>query len=243
MTRRACKPILKAALAVACAAASSPLRAADAGKSPAGNDNPAVFIAAYALMAMYVIGGSIWVVVTLRRSATWSLGGALSDNGSPSSSRLIALLGALMTMGVLSGIGCYAIWSLVTTGTLPPLTSAMAFAGGGATLFAPYLANQVKDGMSAVAGSAPASSVNPPSVANGIQTTVTVTGAGFQNPMLVSLVDPAGAAAGTVTGVVVASANVLMASVTANASAAGKSCNLVLTGPAGQTSRVNLNVT
>jgi hypothetical protein len=243
MTRKAWNPVLKAVLAATCAAAWCPLRAADAGKSPAGNDSPVVFVAAYALMAMYVIGGSIWVAVTLRASPTWSLGGALSDNGSPSSSRLIALLGALMTMGVLSGIGCYAIWRLLTDGTLPPLTSAMAFAGGGATLFAPYLANQVKDGMSSLAGAAPALSVNPPSVPNGTQTSVTVTGAGFQNPMVVSLVDPAGAAAGTVTGVLVASANVLIASVTANPSAAGKSCNLVLTGPAGQTFRVNLNVT
>jgi len=77
----------------------------------------------------------------------------------PSSSRLIALLGMIVIMGIFLGIGDVIIWSLGTSGKLPDLEKAKDFLYAGAALFAPYLISQAREAIKAF-GSQPPSSTS-----------------------------------------------------------------------------------
>lgn len=112
-----------------------------------------------------------WIMRVLRRASKWSFAEALSENGLASCSRLIAFLGFIVIVDVLFGFGLFAVWSLFTKGSLPSMTGALAFASGGATLFTPYFANQIKTGLATVVTAPPPpqiTSTNPPSVNNGV---------------------------------------------------------------------------
>ena len=184
------------------------------------------------LMAVYLIGGGIWTARVLHSSGTWSLSGALSDNGLPSSSRLIAFLGSQVTLAVLLGTGCYVIWSLFSENKMPSLTPVLAFASGGMTLFAPYVANQIGSALGAAAAPSIATAT-PNTIPEATAQTVALTGTGFQTGMLASFIDPNGAVAGTAAPIMV-NATQANITVTANAGTKGQLCNLVLAGPGGR---------
>ncbi len=90
----------------------------------------------------------------------WSLGDALSEESGyqqkeiqkkddvkmvASSSRLIALLGLLGILTIVLGVGYSIIWNLFVCGNVPDLAGVRSFLLGAATLFAPYLANQLRE--------------------------------------------------------------------------------------------------
>lgn len=81
----------------------------------------------------------------------------------PSSSRLIALLGMIVIMGIFLGMGDVIIWSLATSGKLPDLEKAKDFLYAGAALFAPYLISQTREALKAFGSQpqAPAPTPNP----------------------------------------------------------------------------------
>lgn len=63
----------------------------------------------------------------------------------PSSSRLIAFVGMLAIVSVFLGLADWVIWRCFTgDGPLPELHQLLYFLAGGATLFAPYAANQFR---------------------------------------------------------------------------------------------------
>src|SRR5262245_1367729 len=182
----------------------------------------------FALMALYLVGGGAWTINILRSSKAWSLPAALSENGLPSTSRLIAFLGSQITLAVLAGAGCYAIWSLFTKNTLPPLSPLLAFAAAGMTLFTPYLANPLRAGLGDTLTGGPVPPVGvlaglglpapqplglpvpgagtllsialltPLSIPAATPQTVNISGTGFQPGMTAVLVTPAGTPDGTV---------------------------------------------
>lgn len=94
---------------------------------------------------------------------TWTLADALSEE-SPhqpavisqksdvillaSSSRLIALAGLMGILTVVLGLGYFIVWSLFMTGSCPDLKNLSSFLLASASLFAPYLANQLREAIS-----------------------------------------------------------------------------------------------
>lgn len=130
----------------------------------------------YAVMALVnvvAIGGILLVGVRLVASGNWSVADAVSEeadepvdagtdqsgNKKPakkmvaSSSRLIALLGMIATLGMFVGVGNYVIWRLFKTGTMPEeMTSVMAFLFGGSSLFVPYALNQFRSAFESFGG-------------------------------------------------------------------------------------------
>jgi hypothetical protein len=109
----------------------------------------------------------IAVFGSLRRSPNWSLADALSEEAAnqastvppvkpvmvASSSRLIALIGLLAILVLYLGFGYCALWMCFVKGKIDIDTkSLLSFLFGGATLFAPYLANQLRDAFSTFAG-------------------------------------------------------------------------------------------
>src|SRR5260221_7692914 len=126
-----------------------------------GSSWPAIGILALMLGLMVVM-----FVVSIRNLGQWKLSEALSDTtdskttetklgaSTPtitesqqpisSSSRLIAFFGMQMILVVYFGFSISIIWRYVNFGTLPNLTDITYFLAGGATLFAPYIANQAQ---------------------------------------------------------------------------------------------------
>ena len=170
------------------------------------------------LVAVLVVIALALVVATIRG---WSLGDAVSEESSvqptvinskkdvvmvASSSRLIALLGLLGILTIVLGVGYAVIWRLFVYGDTPDLTEVRNYLFGSACLFAPYLANQLReifdtsggaakpdsgdagDGAgTSVTGIAPA----PPN-ANAAPQAISLTGSGFQSGLSVTLTGPTG---------------------------------------------------
>lgn len=148
----------------------------------------------------------------------WSLGDALSEESAyqpkeikqksdvilfASTSRLIALIGLMGILAVVVGMGYSIMWNLFVYGTVPDLSQVRSFLLGSATLFAPYLANQISSAFTpsakvaaggdaagvAITGIAPAE----PGVDPAAQT-LHLIGTGFQPGLSLTITDPAGAA-------------------------------------------------
>lgn len=118
------------------------------------------------------------VIGTLRKSPAWSLADALSEEaaGQPdplpagqkpvmvaSSSRLIALSGLLVILSLYLGFGYAALWDhFFDQGHSFDIKSILGFLFGGATLFAPYLANQLTTAFGAFTGSVQQASTPSP---------------------------------------------------------------------------------
>lgn len=186
-------------------------------------DSPAV--AAYGDVFRVVTGtlvilGLVLIIALQRASAKgkWSLGTALSEeaavqpqqiNGPAdvilvgSTSRLIALAGLLGILVIVLGIGYSIIWNLFVTGKSPDLSYVKSFLFGAASLFAPYLANQVRAAFdqSPAPQPVPESSQSAPAMtisgvipgslrsAAGAQP-LTLTGSGFVSGLVATLIDP-----------------------------------------------------
>lgn len=104
----------------------------------------------------------------------WSLGDALSEESSyqpkeiktkadiimvASTSRVIALMGLVGILSTVLAIGYSIVWSLFVFKEVPDLSSVRSFLYGSACLFAPYLANQLRN---MFAPGTPAEPATPP---------------------------------------------------------------------------------
>jgi hypothetical protein len=124
-----------------------------------------------------------------------------------SASRLIGLVGLLAIVTIVLAIGYGVVWSLFVYATVPDLSHVQSFLLAAATLFVPYVANQMarlvsalrqhqepsggtatqRADAAAVTGTAPA-----PLTVSASQQTISLTGAAFQRGLSVTLTDPKG---------------------------------------------------
>ena len=110
----------------------------------------------------------IVMFIGLLRNKDWSLADAVSEEAGnqpatlpvgqkpimvASSSRLVALLGLLAILSMFIGVGYYLLWALFCTGTVPQLWEIVRFFYAGAAMFAPYLANQIREAFESFAPS------------------------------------------------------------------------------------------
>jgi hypothetical protein len=126
-----------------------------------------VFWAAFVIMTFLLLMLFLIVAMGLVRSTDWHLGDAASEEAGnqpstlpvgtkplmvASASRLIALLGLLVIMVIFLGFGYYLLYaafaSKLETTNVKPI---VYFLFSGATMFAPYLANQLQSAFSAFA--------------------------------------------------------------------------------------------
>lgn len=106
-----------------------------------------VYIALTALMTvlyLMLLAGSIF---SMRKDTTWSLALALSENGSPSTSRLIAFLGMQAMLVMYIGGGQLTVWRLFNGQEPPDLTNYFLV---GLSLFAPYAVSQFRQGVQSI---------------------------------------------------------------------------------------------
>ncbi len=201
--------------------ASDPKEFAVANSTPLSYASPGLYaFLLSALVATGLIVGLLWFVLVdlgaAQNTGKWSFGDALSEESVyqpkeitkksdvitfASTSRLIALLGLIGILGVVVGVGYSIMWNLYIYGTVPDLREVRSFLLGAATLFAPYLANQISGifapggkkqsdagpAVPTVAGIAPAS----PSIAPAAQS-LHVIGTGFMSGASLTFTDPAG---------------------------------------------------
>ncbi len=169
-------------------------------------------------IALLVIGGAILLgLIVAWANGSWSLGTALSEEAAVqpkevssladvimvgSTSRLIALVGLLGILTIVLGVGYSVVWNLFVAGKSPDLAYVKSFLFGAASLFAPYLANQVRAAFDQSPAPTPApqdaselsiTGVIPgsPQSDSGTQQ-LTLTGRGFATGLTAMLADPEG---------------------------------------------------
>jgi hypothetical protein len=129
-----------------------------------GVSKETVFWATFVIMTAILAVLFLFIAVGLLRSRDWYLGDAVSEEvgNQPdplpagikpimvaSSSRLIALLGLLNILGVFLGFGYYFLYSAFAgTVSVTDMRSVIYYIFSGAVMFAPYLANQLRDAFS-----------------------------------------------------------------------------------------------
>jgi len=134
---------------------------APGASSSFGVSKEAVFWATFWIMTAILAFAFLFVALGLLRSRDWQLGDAISEEAGnqpdplpagtkpimvASSSRLIALLGLLNILGVFLGFGYYFLYSAFAgTVHLEDMKSVIYYLFSGAVMFAPYLANQLRD--------------------------------------------------------------------------------------------------
>ena len=157
-----------------------------------GVSKESAFWAIFCIMTVILVFAFLFVALGLLRSRDWQLGDALSEEAGnqpdplpvgtkpimvASSSRLIALLGLLNILGVFLGFGYYFLYSAfsgVDSATLlNNMKSVIYYLFSGAVMFAPYLANQLRDAFSSFGAapksvSAPAPAQSTPMLVRGI---------------------------------------------------------------------------
>jgi hypothetical protein len=116
---------------------------------------------------LLLVVGALFVNRGLRGNTVtgqpWSLADAVSEESTitenaqnktvmaASTSRLIALFGMLVILSLYLGVGIVALWDLASSGKTPSgLNVALKFMLGGASLFAPYLVNQVRAAVASI---------------------------------------------------------------------------------------------
>jgi len=145
-------------------------QAAPGTSSSFGVRKESVFWATFLIVAVILVFAFAFVAVGLLRSRDWQLGDALSEEAGnqpdplpagvkpimvASSSRLLALLGLLSILGVFLGFGYYFLYSAFAgTVKLDEMKSVIYYLFSGAVMFAPYLANQLREGLTSF-GKAP----------------------------------------------------------------------------------------
>ena len=110
---------------------------------------PFVYIAMVGLLAAVLLTVLISV---MRTGSEWTLAGALTEEGKPSTSRLIAFLGFSVIIAIYYGIGLSLVYRLLTGQAIGDVTGLGTFLAGAAAVFAPYIANQVKAAVQAARG-------------------------------------------------------------------------------------------
>ena len=115
-----------------------------------------IIVALITILLAFVL---LALISGLRQSAAWSMGDALSEEAGnqpnplpagqkpimvASSSRLIAFLGLSVILSLYLGFGYMILWDHFFNPSKPIDTKTLlTFLFGGATMFAPYVANQV----------------------------------------------------------------------------------------------------
>ena len=79
------------------------------------------------------------------RSNLRRLADVIRSSCSPSSSRIIAVFGLTGILALVVGVGYSIVWDLVVCGESPDLSGIKTFLIGMAAIFAPYVANQVRE--------------------------------------------------------------------------------------------------
>jgi hypothetical protein len=112
------------------------------------------------ILAALLVALFVGLIFAACSKTKWSLGDALSEESSSqpkeitgrdqvvmvaSSSRIIAVFGLSGILVLVVGIGYSIVWNLVVCGTSPNLSPIKAFLVGMAAVFAPYLANQLRE--------------------------------------------------------------------------------------------------
>ncbi len=158
-------------------AVSVPSWAQAAGTAPAfGVSKESVFWIAFWVMTLLLVVLFAGVTLGLLRSAEWKLGDAISEEAGDqpdplppgqkpimvaSSSRLIALLGLLAILSVFIGFGYYFLYTAFAGNTSAAdmkesMKAVLYYLVSGAVLFAPYLANQLRETFTSLTAPQPA---------------------------------------------------------------------------------------
>jgi hypothetical protein len=129
------------------------------------------WFSAVAMSTFFVVSIGATMLL-LKRSPSWSIGEALSEQANPqaapaagqkpilvaSSSRTIALFGMIVLMGAVVGLSYFVLWALFYGQPLDELAKLGPLFYGAAALFAPYAVNQIR---SAVVGLGAAAQAQP----------------------------------------------------------------------------------
>jgi len=142
----------------------------------------------YGFWITYSAMGVLLIVLSLailRGLKNWSLSEALSEDGKASISRLLALLGFAVIISIYLGTGCGVIFRILDGGTVTDLGSLGTFLAGGAALFTPYIANQIKGAVTGVvngplptsgAQAITATAFSPKNIKSGSPRTISISG-------------------------------------------------------------------
>lgn len=156
------------------------------GQKKDDSANPAPW---WGFWVTYTAMGTLLIILSLailRGLKGWSLSEALSEDGKASISRLLALLGFSVIISIYLGTGCGVIFRILGGGAVTDLGSLGTFLAGGAALFTPYIANQIKGAVNGVVngpsspGTTAASMVtafSPKGIQSGNPQKISVTGA------------------------------------------------------------------
>src|SRR5450432_2624690 len=128
----------------------------------------AIFWFSTVAMSAFFVAAIGATMLLLKRSPSWSIGDALSEEaasqGPPapgqkpiliaSSSRTIALFGLIVLMGAILGLSYFILWALFYGQSIAELTELGPLFYGAAALFAPYAVNQIRSAVVGLGGSA-----------------------------------------------------------------------------------------
>jgi hypothetical protein len=151
-----------------------------ASTSGFGVSRESVFWATFCIMTSVMVFAFLFLVMGLLRSSSWQLGDAISEEAGnqpdplpagvkpvlvASSSRLIALLGLFTILGTFLGFGYYFLYSAFAGSVrLEDMRSVIYYLFSGAVMFAPYLANQLREAFTSF-GAAPQAGTQTPPIA------------------------------------------------------------------------------
>jgi hypothetical protein len=172
---------------------------AQPGATPSSNfgvSKETVFWVTFIIMTAILAFAFLFIALGLLRSKDWYLGDAISEEAGnqpdplpagikpvmvASSSRLIALLGLLNILGVFLGFGYYFLYSAFAgTVSLSDMKSVIYYLFSGAVMFAPYLANQLREALSSFSAAPQIQPVQPVSkVAEPVAVAAPVIGGGI----------------------------------------------------------------
>jgi hypothetical protein len=165
------------------------------GGKTGGDSKPAassLVAPTYGFWVTYSAMGVMLILLTfviLRGLKNWSLSEALSEDGKASISRLLALLGFSVIISIYLGTGCGVIFRILDGGAVTDLGSLGTFLVGGAAIFTPYIANQIKGAVTGVASAqnsssgavaATATAFSPKVVQGGTAQKISVSGSNLQ---------------------------------------------------------------
>lgn len=156
---------------------------ATASFAPAANYNTTIMqtgLIAVVISLLFLITGVISAIFLILRQndGTWKLTDALSEEVAmtdsagksvivmkASTSRVIALFGMILIFSLYAGLGLIVLWSVSNTGQTPKeLSEATKFISIGASLFAPYLVNQVRSAFDSRKSLWQPNSLDPPEI-------------------------------------------------------------------------------
>ena len=117
-------------------------------------------------MSTFFVASTGATLLLLKRSPSWSIGDALSEEANSqatlapgqkpillsSASRTIAMFGLLVLMGTVVGLSYFVLWALFYGQSLAELTKLGPLFYGAAALFAPYAVNQIRSAVVGLGG-------------------------------------------------------------------------------------------